>query len=90
MKRLTAEQMSKYIDDLDGESILEAWVGEKPLWEIAAQAQLDRVREKVLHHIKVLPNPFEGYVDVVENIRMAKSQGFERFREALKSQLEER
>lgn len=30
-----------------------------------------------------IKNPFEGYIDVTENIRMAKSQGFERFRKLL-------
>ncbi len=30
--------------------------------------------------VEKMENPFEGYIDVVENIRMAKSQGFERFK----------
>ena len=34
-------------------------------------------------------NPFVGYIDVIENIRMAKEQGFERFREKLVKLVEE-
>jgi len=45
-----------------------------------AQEQLkDAVRQAT-----ELPNPFVGYVDVVENIRMAKEQGFERYRQELR------
>lgn len=46
-----------------------------------AKASADYAVKKV---IETIENPFEGYIDVIENIRMAKSQGFERFREALK------
>ena len=38
---------------------------------------------ETLKMVGELENPFEGYFDAFENIRMAKSQGFERFREAL-------
>jgi len=34
-------------------------------------------------------NPFVGYIDVVENIRMAKEQGWNRALEELKKELEE-
>lgn len=30
-----------------------------------------------------IKNPFEGYFDVTENIKMAKSQGFERCKQAV-------
>ena len=39
--------------------------------------------------IKEMKNPFVGYVNVTENIRMAKEQGFERFRGYLKKLIEE-
>ncbi len=49
------------------------------------KASADYAVKKV---IEIIENPFEGYIDVIENIRMAKSQGFERFREALKKLVE--
>jgi len=41
----------------------------------------DNAVKKIVGDIK---NPFVGYIDAFENIRMAKEQGFERFRQALK------
>ena len=49
--------------------------------EHIARAAADNAVKQVVENIE---NPFEGYFDVAENIRMAKSQGFERFRHALK------
>ncbi len=48
-------------------------------YEAGCQAQLADDKKK----LKEIVNPFEGYVSVCENSRMAKSQGFERFRQQL-------
>jgi hypothetical protein len=40
----------------------------------------------ILKDIEGIKNPLEGYFDVTENIRMAKSQGFERCKQAILSQ----
>ena len=47
------------------------------------RAVAEAAYRETLKMINELENPFEGYIDVIENIRMAKSLGFERFRQAL-------
>ena len=54
----------------------------KLLKGIAREAERYRTEQ-----ILKMPNPFVGYVDVVENIRMAKEQGFERFRQELQTEV---
>ena len=44
-----------------------------------------KAEDEMLRQAMELPNPFIGYVDVIENIRMAKEQGFERYRRELKA-----
>lgn len=48
---------------------------------VIARTSADNAVKQV---VNLIENPFEGYVDAFENIRLAKAQGFERFREALK------
>ena len=60
--------------------------------ECWSKTRYDGKQSVLSHAVKVdideIENPFEGYFDVTENIRMAKSQGFERFRKILQSKLE--
>ena len=49
----------------------------------AAKAVIPIIRAEIIKEIEG-NNPFVGYIDVVENIRMAKEQGWNRVAEFLK------
>ena len=40
---LKKEQLSKYIDNLSPDATLETWIGDKPIWQIATEAQLQAI-----------------------------------------------
>lgn len=51
--------------------------------------KVDQIITDLKAEIEKIENPFEGYIDVVENIRFAKSYGFEKLKQDILKLLEE-
>jgi len=54
-----------------------------------ANKRADQILSLFREEIEGAKNPFVGYIDVIENIRMAKEQGFERFRQVMLEKIKE-
>ena len=74
----------RYLNDEQITKLREQWAyTENPYefcTEYVARKASDYTFKCIFDWLDKIENPFEGYIDVIENIRMAKSQGFERFR----------
>jgi len=74
---LTDEELEELVTAVWKQNSGKVYIGLHVYDKAIAKFAVDNAVKKIVEDIK---NPFVGYIDAFENIRMAKEQGFERFR----------